>query len=179
LFQITIPQHLLGDFCNNIGAKQTFPSRRSMSAFGGQSGHQRVIACNHDYDTRRRKQPSPVEVAPCGSFDPNGSSHSSSGLLPSRHARMREQILTGVNVHRLARLVVYRRAEEKKHDAMRMQEAEVYDYARQLLEAHGDKAVAEAAQKASALEKQGDSEQAETWRHIEAALKLMRGPHES
>ena len=62
---------------------------------------------------------------------------------------------------------------------MRMQEAEVYDYARQLLEAHGDKAVAEAAQKASALEKQGDSEQAETWRHIEAALKLMRGPDES
>jgi hypothetical protein len=60
-----------------------------------------------------------------------------------------------------------------------MQEAEVYDYARQLFEAHGDKAVAEAAQKASALEKQGDSEQAETWRHIEAALKLMRGPHES
>jgi hypothetical protein len=62
---------------------------------------------------------------------------------------------------------------------MRMQETEVYDYARQLLEAHGDKAVAEAAQKASALERQGESEQAETWRHIEAALKLMRGPHES
>jgi len=62
---------------------------------------------------------------------------------------------------------------------MRMQETEVYDYARQLLEAHGDKAVAEAAQKASALEKQGESEQAETWRHIEAALKFMRGPHES
>ena len=62
---------------------------------------------------------------------------------------------------------------------MRMQEAEVYDYARQLLEAQGYKAIAEAAQKASALEKQGDSEQAETWRHIEAALKLMRGPHES
>jgi hypothetical protein len=62
---------------------------------------------------------------------------------------------------------------------MRMQETEIYDYARQLLEAHGDKAVAEAAQKASALEEQGESEQAETWRHIEAALKLMRGPHES
>jgi hypothetical protein len=62
---------------------------------------------------------------------------------------------------------------------MRMQETEVYDYARQLLEAHGDKAVAEAAQKACDLEKQGQSEQAETWRHIEAALKLMRGPHES
>jgi hypothetical protein len=70
-----------------------------------------------------------------------------------------------------------RAAEE--HDAMRMQEIEIHDYARQLLEAHGDKAVAEAAQKAAALEKQGQSEQAETWRHIEAALKLMRGPHES
>jgi len=62
---------------------------------------------------------------------------------------------------------------------MRMQETEIQDYARQLLEAHGDKAVAEAAQKASALEKQGDREQAETWRHIEAAMKLMRGPNAS
>jgi hypothetical protein len=60
-----------------------------------------------------------------------------------------------------------------------MQEIDIHDYARQLLEAHGDKAVAEAAQKASAFEKKGESEQAETWRHIEAALKLMRGPHES
>ena len=74
---------------------------------------------------------------------------------------------------------VERRAEEKEHDAMRMQESEVYDYARQLLEAHGDKAVAEAAQKACALEQQGQSEEAETWRHIEAALKLIRGPHVS
>jgi len=62
---------------------------------------------------------------------------------------------------------------------MRMQEIEIHDYARQLLEAHGDKAVAEAAQKACALEQKGQSEDAETWRHIEAALKLMRGPHTS
>ena len=62
---------------------------------------------------------------------------------------------------------------------MRMHESEVYDYARQLLEAHGDKAIAEAAQKACALEKQGESENAETWRHVEAALKLMRGARES
>ena len=74
---------------------------------------------------------------------------------------------------------MHSRAEEKGYDAMRMQESEVYDYARQLLEAHGDKAVAEAAQKAWALEQQGESENAETWRHIEAALKLMRGPNES
>jgi hypothetical protein len=62
---------------------------------------------------------------------------------------------------------------------MKMQETEIHDYARQLLDAHGDKAVAEAAQKASALEKQGNSEQAQNWRHIEAALKTMRGPHAS
>jgi hypothetical protein len=62
---------------------------------------------------------------------------------------------------------------------MKMQEIEIHDYARQLLEAHGDKAVAEAAQRACDFERKGDSEQAETWRHIEAAMKLMRGPHES
>jgi len=60
-----------------------------------------------------------------------------------------------------------------------MAETDIHDYARQLLEAHGDKAVAEAAQKACAFEQQGASEEAETWRHIEAALKAMRGPGES
>ena len=59
-----------------------------------------------------------------------------------------------------------------------MREAEIHDYARQLLEAHGAQAVAEAAQKASDFEGKGQSEHAQTWRRIEAALKLMRGPHE-
>ena len=63
--------------------------------------------------------------------------------------------------------------------AMRMHEIDIQDYARQLLEAHGAAAVIEAAQKASAFEKEGQKEDAEIWRHIEAALKLMRGPHES
>jgi hypothetical protein len=67
--------------------------------------------------------------------------------------------------------------EEQESDAMRMGEIEIQDYARQLLEAHGDKAVVEAAQKACAFEKEGNNEEAETWRHIEAALLLMRGPH--
>lgn len=62
---------------------------------------------------------------------------------------------------------------------MRMQEIDIQDYARQLLEAHGAKAIVEAAQKACAFEKEGKTEDAETWRHIEAALKLMRGPHQS
>jgi hypothetical protein len=42
-----------------------------------------------------------------------------------------------------------------------------------------DKAVAAAAQKARACEQQGDSAQAETWRHVEAALQVMRGPRAS
>jgi hypothetical protein len=71
------------------------------------------------------------------------------------------------------------RADREEHDAMRMQETEIYDYARQLLEAHGDQAVAEAARKAAEFEQQGENEQAETWRHIEAAMKLMRGPRAS
>jgi hypothetical protein len=60
-----------------------------------------------------------------------------------------------------------------------MQAIEIQDYARQLFQAHGFQAIAEAAQKASTFEQQGDSEQARTWRSIEAALLQMRGPHES
>ena len=59
-----------------------------------------------------------------------------------------------------------------------MNEHEIHDYARQLLEAHGAKAVTEAAQKAVSFERRGNSEESNTWRRIEAALKLMRGPHE-
>jgi len=56
---------------------------------------------------------------------------------------------------------------------------EIHDYARQLLEAHGPKAIAEAAQNAIDLERKGELELAKTWRHIEDAMKLMRGPHQS
>ncbi len=60
-----------------------------------------------------------------------------------------------------------------------MQTVDVQDYARQLLDAHGLKAIAEAAQKASTFEAQGDDQQAQMWRRIEAALIEMRGPHAS
>jgi regulator of protease activity HflC (stomatin/prohibitin superfamily) len=60
-----------------------------------------------------------------------------------------------------------------------MQEMEIQDYARQLLDAHGDKAQVEAAQKARAFEEKGNADEATTWRQIEAAIKLMRGPRES
>ncbi len=60
-----------------------------------------------------------------------------------------------------------------------MHTIEIQEHARKLLDAHGDKAVLEAAQKARELEEAGDSEQAEAWRRIEAALMQMRGPHAS
>lgn len=60
-----------------------------------------------------------------------------------------------------------------------MREIEIHSYARQLLEAHGAQAIAEAAQKAADLETKGEVELAKTWRHIEQAMKLMRGPHQS
>ena len=60
-----------------------------------------------------------------------------------------------------------------------MQTIEIQDYARQLLDTHGDKAVVVAAKKASSFEEKGNSKEATIWRQIEAALKLMRGPHQS
>jgi hypothetical protein len=74
---------------------------------------------------------------------------------------------------------MFSRVQEEENETMRMREIEVHEYARQLLEAHGDKAVAEVAQKACACEEQGSTDEAETWRRIEAALRLIRGPHES
>jgi hypothetical protein len=60
-----------------------------------------------------------------------------------------------------------------------MQQMDTQDYARQLLEMHGEKGVAVAARKARSFEENGNSKEADPWRHIEAAVKLMRGPHQS
>jgi len=57
-----------------------------------------------------------------------------------------------------------------------MQAVEIQDYARRLYEARGASAVAEAAQKAAALEQEGKTDEAQNWRRIEAALLLMKGP---
>ena len=56
-----------------------------------------------------------------------------------------------------------------------MQEIEIHSYARQLLEAHGARAIAEAAQNAIELESKGEIELARTSRHIEDAMKLCAG----
>ena len=62
-----------------------------------------------------------------------------------------------------------------------MEETMISEYARQLMEAHGEGAIAEAAQRAVACEERKDKEGAEGHRrgHVEAALKAMRGPSAS
>jgi hypothetical protein len=60
-----------------------------------------------------------------------------------------------------------------------MHATEIQRYARQLYEMQGAKAIAEAAHKAQAFERNNDKERAETWRRIEAALLELRGPRHS
>jgi hypothetical protein len=57
-----------------------------------------------------------------------------------------------------------------------MSQTQIHTVARQLLEQHGQAAIARAAQQAVACESTGQEEEAREWRHIEAAMKIMRGP---
>jgi hypothetical protein len=67
---------------------------------------------------------------------------------------------------------------DKRESAM-MSEMKVHTIARQMLEQHGFGAIARAAQQAQACERRGETEEAGEWRHIEDAMKMMRGPHQS
>jgi hypothetical protein len=58
-------------------------------------------------------------------------------------------------------------------------EMQIHTIARQMLEKHGLEAIARAAQNALASERRGETEDASEWRHIEDAIKMMRGPHQS
>ena len=60
-----------------------------------------------------------------------------------------------------------------------MQAIEIEEHARKLRDAHGDKAIAEAARRAQEAEDNGQNDQAEDWRRIEKALQMMRGAGES
>lgn len=60
-----------------------------------------------------------------------------------------------------------------------MSELKVHTIARQMLEQHGPAAIAQAARNAQASEAKGDAEDAKEWRHVENAMKIMRGPHQS
>jgi hypothetical protein len=52
----------------------------------------------------------------------------------------------------------------------------ISEYARQLMDAHGPRAIAEAAQRAVESERMKDKDESQTWRQVEAALKGMQGP---
>jgi hypothetical protein len=58
-------------------------------------------------------------------------------------------------------------------------ETQIHTIARQMLERHGGGAIADAARNALACERKGEAEEAREWRHIEDAMKMMRGPHQS
>jgi hypothetical protein len=60
-----------------------------------------------------------------------------------------------------------------------MSEMQIHTIARQMMEKHGLTAIAQAARNAQACESKGDAEEAKEWRHVEDAMKMMRGPHQS
>lgn len=55
-----------------------------------------------------------------------------------------------------------------------MDQINVIEYAKQLMAAHGDRAEAEAAQKATSAEENGDTAQAESWRRVRKAIRELR-----
>ena len=58
-------------------------------------------------------------------------------------------------------------------------QTQIHTIARQMLERHGAEAIAHAARNALACERKGEADEASDWRHIEDAMKMMRGPHQS
>ena len=60
-----------------------------------------------------------------------------------------------------------------------MSQTQIHTIARQMIEQHGLTAIAQAAQNAQACERKGEAEEASEWRHVEDAMKMMRGPHQS
>lgn len=59
-----------------------------------------------------------------------------------------------------------------------MEIKDIENYARQLFDQSGPKAIAIAAQRAAGHEEAGQSQDAETWRKIEASLLARRGAHQ-
>ncbi|MGE0563511.1 MAG: hypothetical protein AB7O50_03265 [Pseudolabrys sp.] len=60
-----------------------------------------------------------------------------------------------------------------------MQKSDTHDYAYSLYAAHGDKSLAEAAQRARQFEENGKHDDAHTWRSIAATIRELRGPKAS
>jgi hypothetical protein len=73
----------------------------------------------------------------------------------------------------------WRRLIQNFKESGMISEMQIHTIARQMLEKHGLAAIAHAAQNAVACERKGDAEEAREWRHVEDAMKMMRGPHQS
>jgi hypothetical protein len=83
--------------------------------------------------------------------------------------------LEGAAAYRKRRFRVWRNIRESDM----ISEMQIHTIARQMIEKHGFEAIAQAAQNALACEGKGDTEEAREWRHIEDAMKIIRGPHNS
>ena len=60
-----------------------------------------------------------------------------------------------------------------------MHSLEILEYARQLRDVRGERAIVEAAQRATACEAKGDNEAAANWRRIQSALTTLQTPRAS
>ena len=58
-------------------------------------------------------------------------------------------------------------------------EMQFHTLALQMIEEHGFAAIAQAVQNARACEDRGDTAEANEWRRIESAIRIIRGPHQS
>jgi hypothetical protein len=81
-------------------------------------------------------------------------------------------------MRRQARIATAFGVAERRESHM-ISETKIHTIARQMLEKHGFEAIAQAAQESRRCESMGDKEEAEEWRHIKDAMKMMRGPHQS
>jgi hypothetical protein len=70
-------------------------------------------------------------------------------------------------------------SEWQHEESSMISELQIHVIARQMFERHGFEAIAQAAQNAIACESRGETEEAREWRHLEDAMKMMRGPHQS
>jgi hypothetical protein len=67
---------------------------------------------------------------------------------------------------------------DAQEESAMISEMKIHVIARQMYEKHGAEAIYQAAQKAIACENKGETEEAREWRHLEEAMKMMRGPHQ-
>jgi hypothetical protein len=101
--------------------------------------------------------------------------------LPENYLSQREErdFRLGSFYNEAATSETLRRGLVEPWESDMMSEMQIHTIARQMMEKHGLTAIAQAAHNAQACESKGDAEEAREWRHIEDAMKMMRGPHQS